>query len=260
MCGIFGFALKERVPATKVFTLLEKLEGHQYPQESKPIGGYGAGVATLEDNGSVVLEKIGKIDVSPARYLVGIVKFSEASILIGHVRMPSEEFMGTARFRETAQPYFAHCQPDLAVVSAHNGYVANYKEIKEKLVKEHVFESEKVGLIDSEVIPHFFEQKMMEKANPIDALDAVFSSLEGSGAVSLLQIEEEDTFLHIFHKGKTRGLTVWTNEQDEAIFCSRKEPLIAEFGDILVEGRFKEKVSIPWREDASLKLTFRVKG
>jgi hypothetical protein len=48
------------------------------------------------------------------------------------------------------------------------------------------------------------------------------------------------------------------------IFCSRKEPLIEEFNDTLVRWKFKEKVSIAWREDVGLKLSFpvsfRVKG
>jgi len=59
-------------------------------------------------------------------------------------------------------------------------------------------------------------------------------------------------------------LTVWTNERSEVIFCSRKEPLIQELNDTLVRGKFMEKISIAWREDVGLKLSFpvssRVKG
>ncbi len=40
------------------------------------------------------------------------------------------------------------------------------------------------------------------------------------------------------------------------IFCSRKEPLTEEFGSILAQGKFREKVSISYREDVSLKLSF----
>ena len=60
------------------------------------------------------------------------------------------------------------------------------------------------------------------------------------------------------HKGKTRGLTIWTNEHDELIFCSRKEPLIAEFGDVLRKGNFAERISIAHHEDTGLKLSFPI--
>jgi len=256
MCGIFGFALTKPIPMAKVFKLLIKLEVHQYPQEPTTLGGYGAGIAILKNDGSVMLEKVGKVGDSPAKCLSEIVKFDEASALVGHVRMPSLEFMETARFKETAQPYVAICYGRLTVVSAHNGKVTNYKEIREKLSEAHLFESEKVELIDSEVIPHYFEDLLKEKTDVKDALESLFSTLEGPNALSLLQIGKERISLHFIHKGKTRGLTVWTNNQGEVIFCSRKEPLMEVFSDVLAQGKFKEKVAIQYHEDMSLKLSF----
>jgi glucosamine 6-phosphate synthetase-like amidotransferase/phosphosugar isomerase protein len=260
MCGIFGFALKKPMPLVGVFRLLEKLEAHQYPQELKPVGGHGAGVAILLNDGSVLSEKVGEVNNSPVRQLAKIVnaKVNEASVLVGHVRMPSPEFMESAKFKETAQPYVVEFEPNLTIVSIHNGKVENYKELREKLGKEHVFESEKVKLIDSEVIPHYFEELLNETEDVDEAMYALFCALQGSNAIAMLQIDEENTFLHLIHKGKTRGLTVWTNEQGEVIFCSRKEPLIQEFNGKLVRGKFKEKVSIAWREDVGLKLSFPV--
>ncbi|PIU60152.1 hypothetical protein COS86_00405, partial [Candidatus Bathyarchaeota archaeon CG07_land_8_20_14_0_80_47_9] len=142
MCGIFGFALKKPIPLVRVLNVLEKLEVHQYPNEPKPAGGYGAGVAILNDDRSIVLEKVGKVDVSPARRLSEIVKIDEASVLMGHVRMPSPEFMETAKAKATAQPYVAECISGLTVVSVHNGKIENYEEIREKLANRHVLESE----------------------------------------------------------------------------------------------------------------------
>jgi glucosamine 6-phosphate synthetase-like amidotransferase/phosphosugar isomerase protein len=264
MCGIFGLALKKPVSMVRVFKVLEKLEVHQYPQEPRPVGGYGAGVAVLTDEGSVVFEKVGKVSDSPARRLSEIVKIGEASVLVGHVRMPSPEFMATAKFKETAQPYVVQQDPDLIVASVHNGKVENYKDLMAKLGESHVFESEKVELVDSEVIPHVFEEMLNEKQDTDEALYALFCVLQGSSAIALLQIDEENAFLNFVHKGKTRGLTIWTNERNELVFCSRKEPLIEEFGNILSKGKFKEKISIAYREDVGLKLsfplTFRAKG
>ena len=258
MCGIFGFTLTKPIPLARVFGLLEKLEVHQYPQELKPVGGYGAGVAILLNDESVLFEKVGKINNSPVRHLAKIVdaKVSEASVLVSHVRMPSPEFMESANFKETAQPYVVELDPNLTIVSVHNGKVENYKELREKLGKEHVFESEKVELIDSEVIPHYFEELLNEIGDVNDALDMLFHALKGSNAIAMLQIDEDNTFLHLIHKGKTRGITVWTNEQGEIVFCSRKEPLMESFGSTLIDGGFTEKASILWGEEKNLKLSF----
>jgi glucosamine 6-phosphate synthetase-like amidotransferase/phosphosugar isomerase protein len=258
VCGIFGFALEKPVPMVKVFKILRKLEVHQYPQEPRPVGGYGAGVAVFNNSG-IKLEKVGAIGGSPTERLSEIVQIEEASLLIGHVRMPSPEFMETAKFKETAQPYLANCSPTAAVVSAHNGKAENYTDIRGNLGKPHVFESEKLGLIESEVIPHFFEELLKQKATVEEARDALFTGLEGSNAISLLQIEGENVFLHFVHKGKTRGLTIWKNGQDELIFCSRKEPLADEFGEIIEQGRFKEVVSIPYRKDVNFRESFVLK-
>jgi glucosamine 6-phosphate synthetase-like amidotransferase/phosphosugar isomerase protein len=257
MCGIFGFALRRLVPMVKVFRVLQKLEAHKYPNEPKPVGGFGAGVTILKKDGSILLEKVGKdSDVPPAKRLSEIVKIDEASVLIAHVRMPSPQFMETAKFKETAQPYVAKCYNDLTVASVHNGYVANYEEIKAKLDKRHIFESEKVKFIDSEVIPHLFEELLLEKTDAPEALDALFNFLKGWNAIGLLQIEKEHTFMHIIHKQCSRGLTVWTNSKKEVVFCSRREPLMEIFGNMLEIGKFEEKVLIPYHANANLKLSF----
>jgi glucosamine 6-phosphate synthetase-like amidotransferase/phosphosugar isomerase protein len=259
MCGIFGFALKQSVPMVKVFKVLEKLEVHQYPQEPRPVGGYGAGMVVLEENKSIVFDKVGRVgNVSPAKRLSKVVDVDEASVLVGHVRMPSPEFMATAGFKETAQPYIVQKELKLIVASVHNGKVENYKDLRTKLGKTHTFESEKVELIDSEIIPHLFEELLREKGETDEALYSLFCALEGSNAIGILQVGEENVFLHFIHKGKTRGLTIWTNEKNEVIFCSRKEPLIEQFNNILAKGKFREKISISYHEDAGLKLSYPV--
>ncbi|MGD0495377.1 MAG: hypothetical protein ABSB28_04985 [Candidatus Bathyarchaeia archaeon] len=256
MCGIFGFSLRKPVSMNKVFKVLQKLEIHQLPQEPRPVGGYGAGVAVLLEDGNLLLEKVGKIDGSPACHLPEIVNVKNASVLLGHVRMPSPEFMSTAKFKETAQPYVVERDPGLTVASVHNGKMENYEEIRKKFGAGHVFESEKFELIDSEVIPHFFEEMLSEKGDVTEALYGFFCALQGSNAVAMLQLGEENSFLHIVHKGKTRGLTVWTSEKGEVIFCSRKPPLVEEFGKTLETGKFRETVSIPYRESVGLILSY----
>jgi len=259
MCGIFGFVLKRPVPLAQALKVLEKLEIHQYRNESTPVGGYGAGVAILDPDGGVVHWKVGRtVETSPAKHLVTIVDATEASVLIGHVRNPSPEFMTTVKFKEAAQPYVVERDPKLTVASVHNGYVQNYKELRAKLGEAHVFESEKFELIDSEVIPHVFEELVSEKEDMDDALYSLFCALHGSHAIGLLQVGEENAFMHLIYKGKRRGLTVWTNTRNEIVFCSRREPLTQELRNVLSNGTFKEKVSIEHGEDAGLKLSFQI--
>lgn len=256
MCGIFGFLVEKPLPMAGVFRVLQKLEVHQYPQEPRPVGGYGAGIALLLEDGNVMVEKVGKVGDSPVKKLEETVKVQKASVLIGHVRMPSPEFMETAKYKETAQPYVVEREPELTVVSVHNGKIENYKEIRKTLGNAHVFESEKFELIDSEVIPHYFEEILSEKEETFEALYSFFCALQGSSAIAMLQLGEEDSFLHLVHKGKTRGLNVLTNDKNEVVFCSRREVLTEELGKLLSKGKFKDKISIPYREEAGLLLSY----
>ena len=258
MCGIFGFSLNKPVRIDKTFRILQKLETDQLPEEKLPLGGYGAGVAILLEDGNVLVKKVGKVDGSPAKRLPEIVGIKSASVLLGHVRMPSPEFMKTAHHSETAQPYIVARNPDLIVVSIHNGKMDNYEEVRSKLGSDHVFDSEKFQLIDSEVVPHYFEEMVSETEDVSETLYNYFNNLQGSNAIAFLQIGEEDSFLHLIHKKKTRGLTVWKNDKNEVIFCSRKTPVIEEFSEIMEKGNFREKIDIRYHEDVGLVLSFRL--
>jgi glutamine phosphoribosylpyrophosphate amidotransferase len=252
--------LKKPLSMTKVVKVLQKLEVSKYPDEKLPVGGYGAGVAVMLDDGGVVSEKVGKNADSPVVQLAEILKqkVSEARVLVGHVRFPSLEFMDTVKFKEAAQPYVENFEPELTIVSAHNGRIENYLELKAKL-KEHVFESEKARLIDSEVIPHYFGA-LLDELETAAAVHALFDSLKGKtvGSIALLQLDEEEQVLHLLHKGWSRGLTVLANAKGEVIFCTRPEPLQEELKELLLRGGFKEKVVIKAREEAELMLSFPV--
>jgi glucosamine 6-phosphate synthetase-like amidotransferase/phosphosugar isomerase protein len=261
MCGIFGFVLRKPLSMFKVFNVLQKLEVSKYAGEKQPVGGYGAGIAVLLNENSIFLEKIGKSEGSPACELADVVKpkLSEARVLVGHVRFPGAEFLETVKFKEATQPFVENFEPELTIVSAHNGRVENYLELKEKL-KGHVFESEKVGFVDSEIIPHYFGELLGEGDDVNEAVQELLCSLKGKtlGSAALLHLGSENMFLHLIHKGWSRGLTVWANEKGEVIFCTRPEPVTEELEESLVRGEFKEKAVIKWREDAMLKLSFPV--
>ncbi len=241
--------------------VLEKLEVSKYPDENLPVGGYGAGIAVLLDDGGIFSEKVGKTTGSPVAQLADVVKpkLKEAKILISHVRYPSLEFMDTVQFKETAQPYIENFEPELTLVSAHNGRIENYSDIRDKLAT-HVFESEKIRLIDSEVVPHYFGALLEETENGDQAAHALMDSLKGKtvGSIALWQLDEENQTLYLLHKGWSRGLTVWTNDKNEVIFSTRPEPVKEELKEILSERGFKEKVMIKPKEEAELNLSFPI--
>src|SRR4030066_1641021 len=222
MCGIFGFVMKKPLSMFKVFSVLQKLEISKYAGEKQAVGGYGAGIAVLLDDSGIFSEKIGKAEGSPACQLADIVKakVSEARVLVGHVRFPGAEFLGTVKFKEAAQPFVENFEPELTIVSAHNGRVENYMELKEK-VKGHVFESEKVRLIDSEVIPHYFGALLNETDDAVQAAHKLLDSLKGKtvGSIALLQLDSENQILHLLHKGWSRGLTIWGKDKGGVIFA-----------------------------------------
>lgn len=250
--------LSEAVPISMVFEVLERLEVHQYPQEPSPVGGYGAGLAALLENGTVVHEKTGRVNGSPADRLAKIwgSKVMDINVLVSHVRMPSPEFMRSASFKETAQPYVVQFDPHLTLASVHNGKVENYERLRAELEKKHVFESEKVQLIDSEIIPHYFEELLKETEDTTKACSALLCRLEGPNTICMLQIGDENASMHFIHTGKTRGLTIWTNGHNDLLFCTRKEALSNEFRELLAKDKFKEKASIEYHEEAALRLSF----
>src|SRR4030066_669362 len=227
MCGIFGFVMKKPLSMVKVFSVLQKLEVSKHEGEKQPVGGYGAGIAILLDDSSIFSEKVGKSEGSPVCQLADVVKskLSEARVLVGHVRFPGAEFLDTVKFKEAAQPYVENFEPELTIVSAHNGRIENYLELKAKL-KTHVFESEKTRLIDSEVIPHYFGELLDEGLETEAAVQELLCALKGKtvGFVALLQLDEENQILHLLPKGWSRGLTVWANAKGEVIFWREPGP------------------------------------
>lgn len=262
MCGVFGFILNRPVRVYEAVTLLEILEQDKTKGEKYPVGGYGAGVAFLTSKSEIKIAKVGKTEGSPSRKLYRIVSDELTRILIAHVRFPSPEFMQTSGFKETAQPYLANCNPrGLVVASVHNGKVDNYKRLKQTLKLQHIFESEKIELIDSEVIPHFFEELVLSSPSTEKAVENLFSILEGNNTVGLLHVGVDKSFLHLFQKGKTRGLIVWTNTQNEVIFCSRNTVVEkTSFKNLISKGNFQEVFHASYGEAHFWKHSFFVRS
>jgi len=234
----------------KVLKLLQILERHQYKDqgEKRPVGGHGAGVCFRDDSGNMVMHKVGKTNSSPAKDLSLLRDFAQqkSRIILGHVRHASSNLMNTVEYAEATQPYKVNCLDIAEVVSVHNGKVQNYEEIRKDLSKEHCFQSEIVKLVDSEVIPHLFEENLVICNDEDGARKRTFEMIKGSNTVVVLTRSEGRSQLHVLHKGFTRGMHLWKNNKDEIIFCSREEPLQQVFGDLLEAGDFEKEFSIEW--------------
>lgn len=259
MCGIFGFILSKPQKIGLALEVLKILETHQYPDEKHPVGGHGAGIYCLDSNGGKMFAKIGKTNESPVEVLSEeISRQLQTKLLIGHVRRASPDFLNTISFSECTQPYIAHCNRRLKIVSVHNGFVENYKELRTKLRTKHLFESEKKSeLIDSEVLPHFLEELLLNKVDIAKALNRLSVQLKNqkgnTASMLLLGGESMGNFLVFMHHGRTRGLTIWDNPEGDIVFSSRKEPVKQVLGEFLREHAFEEKLSIAWKEPKHLK-------
>lgn len=263
MCGIFGYFGKNKVSMHNVIELLQILEMQQHKDlgEKKTVGGHGAGVGFLDESGKMVIYKVGKTNASPAKDLSETTDISEArsNIVLGHVRYASPNLKDSIQYREATQPYKVECLGSSKIISAHNGKVENYMLIRRDLSREHSFESEKaVRLVDSEVIPHLFEEKLVMCFDEVEARKKTLESLEGNNAVVLLSLTKKTKLLHVLHKGHSRGMHIWENDKGEIILCSREEPLQQVFGGLLREGNFKKDLSIVWKEDRQEQRTYKV--
>jgi glucosamine 6-phosphate synthetase-like amidotransferase/phosphosugar isomerase protein len=262
MCGIFGYFGRSPVSMKRILELLRILENHQYEGEVNPVGGHGAGICFYTQNGKTVVHKVGKTNSSPTEDLSSSIKRLvevESRLVLGHVIRASDEFMGTVNYREAAQPYKAKCLGLSKIFSAHNGKIENYQEIRKSLSKKHCFLSEEtVKLIDSEVVPHLFEENLMVYCDEEEAAKRTIRTLEGNNTVVMLSLTEAAKSLHVIHKGKTRGMHLWKNEEEEIVLCSRNEPLKRVFGNLLKEGKFAETLSIEWKKAKEVRQSYKI--
>lgn len=267
MCGIFGYFCKSQVSTQKVLKLLRMLEEDRQSGETSPVGGHGAGVCFLNDFGKFVVYKVGKTNSSPAEdlSLIRDVVQAKSRIILAHVRHASPEFMDTIKYAEATQPYKVNCLGLSEVVSAHNGKVRNSEEIKKHLSKRHCYQSEEAlefvdsaTIIDSEVIPHLFEENLMLYCNEVEARKKTFELIKGNNTITLLARWQGKSQLHVLHRGLTRGLHIWKNNSEEIMLCSREEPLRNIFGTHLVEGEFEKVLSISRKDDEPEQKTYNI--
>ncbi len=261
MCGIFAYMGHQPIPITKAIRVLGILETEQEPDEPTPVGGHGAGIAYLNPKTKFTLVKVGKAQrVSPVhdlrQQLPNLTK-TRSQVILAHVRRATPEFTDTIQHAECTQPCKPHCtQHDLNLVSAHNGYLENYQQLKTQLQLKHQFESEPTKLIDSEIIPHLYEEQLTKTKNPTKAAHTLYEKTQGHNTIIIIHTDAKQAHLDIIQKGKTRGLTIWTNPDNAVILCSREKPAQAAFNKFLKENKYQEIIHLTRNDAANLEAHF----
>jgi len=250
MCGIFAYIGSQPIPIQQVLELMRLLEKDQEPGEKNPVGGDGAGIAYLSQRNEFTFTKVGKTNGSPVNKLSRKIEHNAESstLILAHVRHASPEFQHTIKHAGCTQPYRPTCTKGLTVFTAHNGYLANYQQLKKNLTGTHQFESEETQLIDSEVTAHVFEEALTKQNDPTKAAHTLYERTQGTdkqgNTIITVTLNNSQAYIDAIHKGKTRGLVVWANPQNEAIICTREKPAQKILGSILKKNKYQKIINI----------------
>lgn len=162
MCGIIGYCGHKQASPI-INECLKKLEYRGYDSW---------GISTIYNNTICWAKDIGAVTNN---------KIALPGILgIGHVRWATHGGVT----RENAHPHLG-CKQDIAVV--HNGIIANFKELKDYLIKNgHNY----ISQTDTEVIPHLIEIELNKKLNLMQAVINTTKQIQGSYAFLALCNEQ----------------------------------------------------------------------
>lgn len=180
MCGIVGYiGSKEALPI--LVKGLRRLEYRGYDS---------AGVAVISMKSPVPSSNSGEVKIKRVR---SVGKIDNLANKVADQKITGT--MGIAHTRwathggvteENAHPH-TDCTGDIVV--AHNGIIENYRELKEKFLKDHTFSSQ----TDTEVLAHLIE--IHYKGNLREAVQAALRHIRGTYGVVVLHRSEPDTLI-----------------------------------------------------------------
>ena len=185
MCGIVGYIGPKQAPQI-VMRGLKQLEYRGYDS---------AGIAVLEQNGSIALQRdVGKLSNLEQRLSESPLS---GQVGIGHTRWATHGEPST----RNAHP---HVSMNGRIVIVHNGIVENYLEQKEELEAEGVtFQSE----TDTEVIAQLIE-RFLGAGVPIEsAVRKTLRLLKGASAVVVMSLDDPEELI-CARLGNAGGITL----------------------------------------------------
>jgi len=186
MCGISGVVGLKNISHI-LFEGLRNLEYRGYDS---------CGIALMNKSHLIIKKDVGGVEGFFRRENAGL---KNSNIGIAHTRWATHGKVT----RNNTHP-FSSCDGNFAVV--HNGIIANYRALKDKLVREgHRFVSE----TDTEVVPHLLEKYYRKSKDVEKALTQTLNVLEGTFALAII-----------------------STYRPEQIFCAKREsPLMLGIGD-----------------------------
>jgi glucosamine--fructose-6-phosphate aminotransferase (isomerizing) len=201
MCGIIGILGKEPA-APRLVDSLRRLEYRGYDS---------AGVATLEKGVLVRRRAEGKL-AALERRLANEPLFGASGI--GHTRWATHG----KPVERNAHP---HATPLVAAV--HNGIIENFRELREELERGGAeFESE----TDTETVVQLLDRELKGGADPVAAVRAVLSRLQGAFALAMLFSGHEDLMI-----GARRGSPLAVGYGQGEMFLGSDAMALAPFTD-----------------------------
>ncbi|MDD3386565.1 MAG: glutamine--fructose-6-phosphate transaminase (isomerizing) [Candidatus Pacebacteria bacterium] len=167
MCGIVGY-IGSKDSSSIVLSGLKRLEYRGYDSY---------GFCFIDKGKASIFKRVGKIDNTEKEFLENNFK---GNVCLAHDRWATTGLVT----EENAHPH-SDCKNEVFIV--HNGIVENYKELKEKLIKEgHNFKSE----TDTEVIAHLIEKYYIGKLE--DAVKNALKDVRGTYGLVVISTREPD--------------------------------------------------------------------
>ncbi len=248
MCGIIAYKGKKE-PAFLVMEGLKKVEYRGYDSW---------GIAVIFEDKILVQKKVGKIsDEAGSLDAFPFTPGSDNNIGMGHTRWSTHGGVTKAN----AHPHL-DCSGAIAVV--HNGIIENYQELKASL-SGHRFVSE----TDTELIPHFIEEKIGSGSSFEDAVRDVSKLLKGRSA--FVAAKADSKMLVAVRKGTPLIVGVGDGEffiasDINAFFSHTKNVMYLDDGELVIigdnaeffridsgEGIGKRVVEIDWQPESAEK-------
>ncbi|MGY3703078.1 glutamine--fructose-6-phosphate transaminase (isomerizing) [Vagococcus martis] len=168
MCGIVGVIGNNRAKDI-LLTGLEKLEYRGYDS---------AGIMVADDSQSYLVKTPGR--VSELRALANDVPAGH--IGIGHTRWATHGVPNT----ENAHP---HQSTSGKFCLVHNGVIENYLELKNDYLTDIALK----GDTDSEIVVELVDYFYRQGKTPFEAFEAALDKVEGSYAIALMDVEDNNT-------------------------------------------------------------------